>query len=159
MAGTTYYTNANMPNASAFTTLGSTSMTPSLASMDSIDYSKIAAPSAGLNLDSASKLSGDDIALSVGSDIDSGSVLNTVTNGGDVNTPWYQNSGMLSSIAGLGSTLAQLAALPSQIDYYNTQSDALKQNIATAKEEQARRNSNIASFNAHRTPTSAFATA
>lgn len=62
-------------------------------------------------------------------------------------TPWYQDSAMLGSIAGLGSTLAQLAAVPSQIDYANTQSKALKQNIATAKEEQARRNKNISAFN------------
>lgn len=69
---------------------------------------------------------------------------------------WYQDSGMLGSIAGLGSAVAQFAALPSQIDYAKTQTKALKQNIATAKEEQARRNRNISSFNAHRTPTSAF---
>lgn len=69
---------------------------------------------------------------------------------------WYQDSGMLGSIAGLGSAVAQFAALPSQIDYAKTQTKALKQNIATAKEEQARRNRNISSFNAHRAPTSAF---
>lgn len=69
---------------------------------------------------------------------------------------WYQDSGMLGSIAGLGSAVAQFAALPSQIDYAKTQTEALKQNIATAKEEQARRNRNISSFNAHRAPTSAF---
>lgn len=62
-------------------------------------------------------------------------------------TPWYQNADMLSSIAGLGSAFAQLAAMPSQIDYAKTQSKALKQNIATAKEEQARRNKNISAFN------------
>lgn len=62
-------------------------------------------------------------------------------------TPWYQDSGMLGSIAGLGSAFAQLAALPSQIDYAKTQSKALKQNMATAKEEQDRRNKNISAFN------------
>lgn len=60
---------------------------------------------------------------------------------------WYQDSGMLGSIAGLGSAFAQLAALPSQIDYAKTQSKALKQNMATAKEEQDRRNKNISAFN------------
>lgn len=62
-------------------------------------------------------------------------------------TPWYQNSGMLSSYAGLGSALAAMASLPSQIDWAKTQTKALKQNIATAKEEQNRRNKNISGFN------------
>jgi hypothetical protein len=82
---------------------------------------------------------------------------NSYTSPDAANSPWYKDSGMLGSIAGLGSVLVQAANLPSQIDLAKTQTKALKQNIATAKEEQARRNKNIASFNAHRTPTSAFA--
>jgi hypothetical protein len=70
--------------------------------------------------------------------------------GTNTTTPWYKNSSMLGSIAGLGSAFAQLAALPSQIDYAKTQSAALKQNMATAKEEQARRNRNISAFNSFR---------
>jgi hypothetical protein len=66
---------------------------------------------------------------------------------GPQDTPWYKNADMLGSIAGLGSAFAQLAALPSQIDYAKTQTKALKQNIATAKEEQNRRNKNISAFN------------
>lgn len=71
--------------------------------------------------------------------------------GGQSNTPWYQNSEMLGNVAGLGSSLVQLAALPSQISLAKTQKKALEHNLATAKEEQARRNSNISSFNAVRT--------
>lgn len=94
--------------------------------------------------------------------IDTGSVVGNGT--GDVKPPpdkesgldWFGDKGALSGIAGLGSVLVQAANLPSQIDLAKTQTKALKQNIATAKEEQARRNRNISSFNAHRTPTSAF---
>jgi len=57
------------------------------------------------------------------------------------------NSDLMSGITGLGSTLAQFAALPSQIDWAKTNTKALKQNIATAREEQARRNKNITGFN------------
>lgn len=65
-------------------------------------------------------------------------------------SPWYQNSSLLGNAAGLGSALVELAALPSQIDLTRTQTSALKQNIATAKQEQNRRNSNVSSFNAVR---------
>lgn len=65
-------------------------------------------------------------------------------------TPWYQNSELLGNAAGLGSALVGLASLPSQIELANTQTDALKQNISTAKEEQSRRNNNISSFNSVR---------
>lgn len=67
------------------------------------------------------------------------------TGGGD--TPWYQNTQTLGNVAGLGASLAQLASLPSQLKYANLQSKALKQNINTAREEQERRNTNIANFN------------
>lgn len=63
-------------------------------------------------------------------------------------TPWYQNYGMISSFANLGSALGQLASLPAQYKVANAQTKALEQNIATAKEEQARRNKNISAFNA-----------
>lgn len=65
-------------------------------------------------------------------------------------TPWYQNSDLLGNVAGLGSSLVQFAALPSQISLANTQKKALEQNIATAKEEQDRRNKNISAFNSVR---------
>lgn len=57
------------------------------------------------------------------------------------------DSKLMSSYAGLGSALASLAALPSQIDFAKTQTKMLKHNLKTAKQEQARRNHNIASFN------------
>jgi hypothetical protein len=61
--------------------------------------------------------------------------------------PWYQNSGLLSGYAGLGSAIASLASLPSSIKYANAQTDALEQNLATARQEQSRRNKNISGFN------------
>lgn len=57
------------------------------------------------------------------------------------------DSKLMSSYAGLGSALASVAALPSQIDFAKMQTKMLKHNLGTAKEEQARRNTNIASFN------------
>lgn len=57
------------------------------------------------------------------------------------------DSKLLSSYAGLGSALANFAALPSQIDFAKTQTKMLKHNLSTAKKEQARRDQNIASFN------------
>ena len=57
------------------------------------------------------------------------------------------NNDLMSGVTGLGSTLAQLAALPSQIDWAKTNTKALKQNIATTKAENARRNTNISGFN------------
>lgn len=77
--------------------------------------------------------------------LDTGKIGFTGT--GTKETPWYQNSSMLGSIAGLGSAFAQLAALPSQISMANTQRKALEQNMATAREEQDRRNRNISAFN------------
>lgn len=62
--------------------------------------------------------------------------------------PWYKDKGVLGAGAGLASALTNLIALPSQIDLAKTQTDALKQNIAFAKEEQGRRRENIRSFNA-----------
>lgn len=57
------------------------------------------------------------------------------------------DSKLMSSYAGLGSALANIAALPSQIDFAKMQTKMLKHNLSTAKEEQTRRNKNIASFN------------
>ena len=57
------------------------------------------------------------------------------------------NNELMSGISGLGSAIAQFAALPSQIEYAKASTDALKQNIATARQEQARRNKNISGFN------------
>ena len=57
------------------------------------------------------------------------------------------NNGLMSSITGLGSTIGNLIGLPSQIDWAKTNTKALKQNIATAQEEQTRRNNNIAGYN------------
>jgi hypothetical protein len=65
-------------------------------------------------------------------------------------TPWYKDSAMLGNIAGLGATAAQLIALPSQLKNTRLQNKALQQNINTAKQEQARRNTNISAFNAYR---------
>lgn len=62
--------------------------------------------------------------------------------------PWYKDKGILGAGAGLASALTNLIALPSQIDLAKTQTDALKQNIAFAKEDQGRRRENIRSFNA-----------
>lgn len=73
--------------------------------------------------------------------------------------PWYTNGDFLSGAAGLASSLVQLAALPSQMKLAKTQTKALKQNIATAKEEQARRNKNIAGFNQPMSQLSSFSSA
>jgi len=58
---------------------------------------------------------------------------------------------MMSNITGLASTLMQAAALPSMLKNAKLQNKSLAFNLDTAKEEQARRNQNIASFNAPRT--------
>lgn len=57
------------------------------------------------------------------------------------------NNSLMSGITGLGSTLAQIASLPSQIKWAKANTDALKQNMETARLEQARRNKNISGFN------------
>lgn len=67
---------------------------------------------------------------------------------GEEGVPWYKDKGVLGAGAGLASALTNLIALPSQIDLAKTQTDALKQNIAFAKEDQGRRRENIRSFNA-----------
>lgn len=59
----------------------------------------------------------------------------------------WLNKDTLGGLAALGSTLVSAFALPSQIEFAETQADALKQNIQFAKEDQARRNKNISSFN------------
>lgn len=68
--------------------------------------------------------------------------------------PWSKDT--LAGAAGLGAVLLQAAALPDQLKAAKTQRKAMQQNIAFAKEEQNRRNRNIAGFNTAR-PTSAFA--
>jgi hypothetical protein len=52
------------------------------------------------------------------------------------------------NIAGLASALTQLVALPTALENARLTNRALRQDINTAKEEQARRNRNISSFNA-----------
>lgn len=65
---------------------------------------------------------------------------------------------MMGNITGLASALMQAIALPAALKNAKLQNQALEHNIDTAKAEQARRNKNIASFNAHPMPiTSAFA--
>jgi hypothetical protein len=71
-------------------------------------------------------------------------------------TPWYKDYGMISSFANLGSALGQLASLPAQYKVAQAQTKALQQNMNIAREEQDRRNKNIASFNRPRATTSAM---
>lgn len=59
----------------------------------------------------------------------------------------FKDKNMLGNIAGLASTFGQLAALPSMIKNTNLQNDSLKFNLNTAKQEQAARTANKASFN------------
>jgi hypothetical protein len=54
------------------------------------------------------------------------------------------------NIAGLASSLAQLAALPAMLKQAKLQNKSLQFNLDTAKNEQAKRNKNIAGFNAFR---------
>jgi hypothetical protein len=77
----------------------------------------------------------------------------------DANVPWYKNGDTLSGYAGLASALTGIAGFRDQRDLLKTQTEGLKQNIAFAKEDQARRNNNIAGFNSFRpsSPVSAFA--
>lgn len=62
-------------------------------------------------------------------------------------TPWYQDGKVMQGYAGLASALLQAAALPSQLKTARLQQDALRQNIQTAKEDQARRNTAIDNIN------------
>ncbi len=64
------------------------------------------------------------------------------------------NPTKLGNLTGLASTLLQAAALPSALETAELQRESLQHNLNTAREEQARRNRNIAGFNR---PTSAFA--
>lgn len=71
-------------------------------------------------------------------------------------TDWKKMLGdkyMMGNITGLASTLMQAAALPSMLKQAKLQNQSLAHNLATAKEEQARRNKNISGFNQ---PRSAF---
>ena len=72
------------------------------------------------------------------------------TSGGVIPTQtedsWF-NSGNLSAAAGLASALTQAIALPDQLKNMRLQRKAMEHNLATAKEEQARRNKSISSFN------------
>lgn len=54
------------------------------------------------------------------------------------------------NIAGLASSLAQLAALPTMLKQAKLQNKSLQFNLDTAKDEQAKRSKNIAGFNAFR---------
>ena len=63
-------------------------------------------------------------------------------------SPWYKNSDLLGSYAGLASALTGIAGFGSHKDLLKTQTKGLKQNIAFAREEQERRNNNISGFNA-----------
>ncbi len=65
----------------------------------------------------------------------------------------FGNEYMMGNITGLASTLMQAAALPAMMKQAKLQNQSLAHNLATAKEEQARRNTNISGFNA---PRSAF---
>lgn len=53
----------------------------------------------------------------------------------------------LGNMAGLASTLMQAVSLPSMLENAKLQNKSLKFNLDTAKQEQARRNKNIESFN------------
>ena len=55
---------------------------------------------------------------------------------------------MMSNLTGLAGTAMQALSLPTMLKNAKLQNRALKFNLATAKEEQARRNKNIAGFNA-----------
>lgn len=59
---------------------------------------------------------------------------------------WF-NSGNISAAAGLASALTQAIALPEQLKNMRLQRKSMEHNLATAKEEQARRNKNISGFN------------
>lgn len=72
----------------------------------------------------------------------------------DANNSFKWDGDTMGGIAGLGSVALELAALPDQLKMARLQQKALKQNIATAKQEQDRRNSNIASFNSYQPPAS-----
>jgi len=60
----------------------------------------------------------------------------------------------MGNLTGLAGTFIQALALPSQLTAARIANKTASHNLAVGKEEQARRNSNIASFNA---PQSAFA--
>ena len=60
----------------------------------------------------------------------------------------------MAGVAGLGSVALQFLSLPDQRRTAKLQREALRQNIATAREEQDRRNKNIASFNSYQPPAS-----
>lgn len=64
----------------------------------------------------------------------------------DNDTSWF-NSGNIAAAAGLASALTQAIALPEQLKNMRTQRKSMEHNLATAKEEQARRNKNISGFN------------
>lgn len=62
--------------------------------------------------------------------------------------PWYKDTNLMGNVAGLASSFAQLAALPSMLENARLQNQSLKHNLSVAKEEQNRRNKNIKELNA-----------
>jgi hypothetical protein len=60
---------------------------------------------------------------------------------------FFGNSELMSGLAGLGQVGLQALALPTMLKNAKLQNKSLKFNLNTAKAEQARRNTNIASFN------------
>lgn len=60
------------------------------------------------------------------------------------------DSNAMGNITGLASTLMQAAALPATLENAKLQNKALKFNLDTAKQEQARRNNSVSAFNAFR---------
>lgn len=62
--------------------------------------------------------------------------------------PWYKDTNLMGNVAGLASSLVQVAALPSMLENARLQNRSLKHNLSVAKEEQARRNKNIKELNA-----------
>jgi hypothetical protein len=60
----------------------------------------------------------------------------------------FSNKYKMGNIVGLAGALTQLAAAPTMLEQAKLQNKSLRFNLDTAKDEQARRNKNIAGFNA-----------
>jgi hypothetical protein len=67
---------------------------------------------------------------------------------GGVSGGWLSNPDKMAGVTGLASTLLQAASLPVLLKNAKLQNQALQFNLDTARDEQARRNRNISSFNA-----------
>lgn len=70
--------------------------------------------------------------------------------GGNAETPWYQDGDAMSGYAGLAGTFLQAAALPSQMKLAKTQRQGLEQNLRQAKIDSAFRATARANLNAPR---------